>query len=129
MISKDNVKDFHDDLNAVLGVLSAKYGINLETGGITYGETGISLKITGKNRETSFGISGAELEYREYSQKFNYDPDSFGNIYTTNKGERYRIIGVRKTARKYCILCKNVETGDKTAFMPEITYLAEREDD
>jgi hypothetical protein len=132
---KDVVQGLRPVVEEALAAALAKYGLTVDVGRITYGETSFSAKV-----EFATG-NDAESEFKKYATILGYQPDWFGKTFEL-QGENVKVIGVEPGKPKFPIQIQNeagkvygytvdalrLALGDKEAVLKEFRRKTEIED-
>lgn len=86
------------------------FGVDLVAGGGTLGAgTGV-IKVAVTIRNTSAGVSGAEMDYKRYAGYLRMPPDGYGKQVKIGN-QLFRIVGLNPSAPKNCVELQRVIDG------------------
>ena len=111
---KTNLKEMRGAINNALKSVSDDYNVELKIGRINFEPMGFSTKL-----EVSLVVDGQvqTKEARDFESLAKMYDIKFPLGFTFDSGARtYRVIGLKSRARKYPILCEDVNSGDKYTF-------------
>lgn len=110
---KDNVRTLRQDIETALREVAKQHGVTFNVGRITYDAQTFGARLKCVNADNLIDVE--KLEWDKNCYKYNFNKADRGKQFDS-KGQRYIILGVRPTRRKYPILCRNMQTGKETLF-------------
>jgi hypothetical protein len=119
---KSDVLAISAEVKAALQVIADKYGITLSPKGRTYRRDAMPVffefTITAVSADGQV-LSREAQDFQKYAAEFTFEPTDLGREFT-NRGETFRIVGLKPNAHAYPILGQNVKTGKVYKFPPSI---------
>ena len=113
-INKRLLQDLRPEIGAALATVAEKHGIKLTLGNATYDSYSFKYQLQGAVLETENGQSAAQAEYDRYSSLFGLKDVPFGLEFERQgrTGMRhFKIVGLSVKAKKYPLLCEDLNTG------------------
>ena len=112
---KPTCKLVRADIDAAMAAVAAKYGIKLQSGRGTFGDTNFTLKLEMSVLDETGVDLKAKREFETLANFVGLEPGDFGRQFTF-RGEQYELSGINHRSTKMPILAKNVATGAKFKF-------------
>jgi len=102
MERKDAVK-LQNELRAALEKFAQERGLSINLGSGRYGINDFRTTVTFVQASEDGEQSGAEVEFRKYTNMFGVSPDAFGKSFIQGR-TKYTISGIKPRSRKFPIL-------------------------
>lgn len=118
-INTNTLKAFRGDFAKAVAELEKKHGIKLNLGNIRYDAESFRTTMTAVNtKETkSAGITASPeaLDFKQYAESFGLKATDLGRVFI-NRGDKYKIIGLKPRSHKYPIIAERVIGGQRYKF-------------
>ena len=111
---KTNLKEMRESINSALTQVSDAYNVELKIGRINYEPTGFSTKL-----EVSLVVDGQvqTKEARDFGSLASLYDCKFPLGFEFSQGTKtYKVVGLKSRARKYPILCEDVNSDKRYNF-------------
>lgn len=111
MLTKNQVKDIHQECVAALQGVAKKHGVEIKSAGGSFGAFDATLKFTVVKSDSAAKAAMRERDEKEFktlASLYNLPADSFGKTFVS-AGKSYTICGVRSRATRCPILTVNAE--------------------
>ena len=115
--TKDNIHDVKKELEKKFKEITELCGVNFKLNSIRYSES--TFKVTLDAFLAEKGQSLYEVNWPKHCISYGFSSSELHKEFTTGKGMKYKIVGLNPKARKYPIVCKNLEDGKDYVFTPE----------
>lgn len=120
-----SVRKIMDEVRDALEPIAEKYGLVLDRKGSTYRRDAlpVMLQFLIKVTDTDGNVLTAEAKaFQRYAVMFGLKAEDLGREFK-NRGETFRITGLKPKSPKFPVLAENVRSG-KTFKFPEAVVLA-----
>lgn len=112
--NRESLKETRDYLEKKFAEIYEETGIMFGIGNIRFSEDEFSTTLEGKLVQGGNAQEAkerkAKQEWDTYCRKFGLNPEYFGMNFLA-KGEKFKIIGIKKYAETYPILAENLSNG------------------
>ena len=111
-MNRATLQEFRKDFQEHVKGLEEKYGVTIQMGNITYGETDFHFKTEVKNKVSSEEAERQQKDdFDRYCRLYGFDSSDYRKQFQYGNST-YEFIGFEPKKRKYPCLCKEV-TGEK----------------
>lgn len=114
-ISRSNLNMLGTAFERELKEIGDKYGVTVKYGGGRYGGSTGEIKLRLDVQDAGSGQSGREQEFKMFAAWYDLQASDFGREFWS-RGEKFRIVGVNRSAPKYPIICERVRDGASFKF-------------
>lgn len=118
-INQNTLRQFREDYQQTVKTLEEKYGVVIQTRGITYSDNEFHFTtevVNGKNKDDV-----RKTQFEHYCQRYSLKKEDFMRNFEV-RGVTYQIVGIQPNKRKHPIMIKDVKTGKEyccgTDFLP-----------
>lgn len=112
---KPTCKLVRADIDVAMAAVATKYGIKIQSGRGTFGDTNFTLKIEMSVLDETGVDLKAKREFETLAHFVGLEPGDFARQFTF-RGEQYELSGISHRSTKMPILAKNIATGVKFKF-------------
>ena len=128
MVTKNNVKQFYDELQATLETLGAKYSVEFDVKNVSYADFGGTIKLAfstkdGSGRKVEDPREEIAAQYWFLRNGRPAPEKALGSEVITNGGKRATLVGWNKKKRTYPAVLKI--DGKDYAASPKLFYFAD----
>lgn len=104
--SRGDVRVLREELQAVIDKYAADHGLIVKFGNATYSDSEITFKVNVLRAD----VDNAKAKWDECCAAFGLAQEDFGKEILLS-GKKFVVSGIRPSARKNCILIRNLEDG------------------
>jgi len=104
-----NVKTIHQEIDAALAAIAAKYGLaSIQSGGLRYSGNEFNTKITAKTASETVSVSGVAISAVARRAASAYGlPDDIFDRDVVLQGTAFKIVDINPKKPKNCIVIRN----------------------
>lgn len=118
-MDRAKVKMIRDEMTNALNEMGARHGLSFDLGTITFTDTDFSVKVRGIDHDVTTAGSALELDWNKNKARY---PELAGVVlgqrFRNDKGDVYRIVGLKPRNRKYPVIANRVSDGKGYKFSP-----------
>lgn len=104
-ITIDDVKRLHAEVNAAMETIAAAHGLSYTPKGGSFSSVSFATRVEFAVRVTKDGESVEKKRFEMFAIAFGLEARDYGAEFT-NKGRRYRLVGIDPKRRQYPYRCE-----------------------
>ena len=117
-MDRAQVSMIRDEVQKALDNVGATHGLTFDIGRITFTDKDFSVKIRGIDNNVTSAGSAMEFDWNQSKHKYpELDGIVLGQRFRNDKGDVYRIVGLKPKNRKYPVIAQR-EDGKQYKFSP-----------
>lgn len=103
------------EVNEALAAVGIKNGMSFSLGNITF--TDQDMRVTIRGIEGDSSITPMALDWEKYKHRYpELSKADLGNTFLDDKGNTFKIVGLKPRNRKYPVIAERVDTGRNFKF-------------
>jgi len=118
--NSDNLDVLRAEIKEALKAVTEKHGVKFTLGNITYRSTNFTTTLSAYIADD--GLSPEKAEWDAYCGKFDMKKDWFGEVFLY-KGERFKIIGIKKYGTRLPAIGKSIKDGKTYNFSAQVVQV------
>lgn len=109
---KTTLKNIRDDINKALAAVGVKYGLQLEAGNCTYGDSNFTIKLNASRINSDGTVETQQVsDFKRYCGMYGLQASDLGKTFRSN-GNTYVLSGLNPKATKMPILAHKLGNPD-----------------
>ena len=118
-MDRAKAKMIRAELDKTLAQFGEKHGFTFDIGRITFTDKDFKAQVRGVDTSVTTASSPLELDWNTFKNRYpELSGIVLGQRFRNDKGDVYRIVGLKPKNRKYPVIAQREDTGTQYKFSP-----------